>query len=169
MPYQVNDPVVHPAHGVGRVAALVMQSFFDSEARLYYEVAIQQNTVWVPVDTGAASGLRLVTSKAELARYRRVLRSKPAALNPDSRQRHMELQTRLKPGLFQTLCEIIRDLTAQRWRKPLNEMDARTYRRNYASLCQEWATADGVTLQEATKEIEALLLEGRQAFEHPAT
>lgn len=166
MPYQVNDCVVHPAHGVGRVVALAMQHFFDAEARLYYEIAIQRsNKVWVPVDTGVASGLRPVTAKAELTHYRRILQSRPVSLTLDSRQRHLELLGRLKAGLFQTACEIVRDLTARRWLKPLNEMDSRTLRRTHEGICQEWAAADGVSVQEAAKEIDALLLEGRQAHQ----
>lgn len=166
MPYQVNDSVVHPAHGVGRVVALAMQHFFDAEARLYYEIAIQRsNKVWVPVDTGAASGLRPVTPKSELARYRRVLQSRPVSLTVDHRQRHLELLSRLKVGLFQTSCEIVRDLTAQRWVKPLNEMDSRTLRKTHEGLCQEWAAASGVSAQEAAQEVDALLLAGRQAYQ----
>lgn len=165
MLYQVNDSVVHPAHGVGRVVALAMQHFFDAEARLYYEIDIQRNRVWVPVDTGLASGLRPVTPKAELARYRRVLQSRPTSLILDSRQRHLELVGRLKVGLFQTSCEVVRDLTARRWVKPLNEMDSRTLRRTHEGLCQEWAAAEGISVQEAAKEIDALLLEGRQAHQ----
>ena len=60
MPYQVNDYVVHPAHGVGHIVSLAMQSFFNTEARLYYEIAIERSTVWVPVDTSVSSGLRLL-------------------------------------------------------------------------------------------------------------
>lgn len=165
MPYQVNDSVVHPAHGVGRVVALAMQHFFDAEARLYYEIDLQRNRVWVPVDAGPASGLRPVTPKSDLARYRRVLQSRPTSLILDSRQRHLELVGRLKVGLFQTSCEVVRDLTARRWVKPLNEMDSRTLRRTHEGLCQEWAAAAGISVQEAAKEIDALLLEGRQAHQ----
>lgn len=165
MPYQVNDRVVHPAHGVGHIVALAMQRFFDVEARLYYEVAIQRNTVWVPVDTGVASGLRPVTPKSELARYRNVLRGRPISLAQDYHQRHVDLLSHLKAGLFQNLCEVVRDLNARRWLKPLNDVDSSTLRKTHDSLCQEWAAADGISLQDAAQEIEALLLEGRQAYQ----
>lgn len=163
MPYQVNDCVVHPAHGVGYVVALAVQCFFDAEARLYYEIAIQRNTVWVPVDTGVASGLRPVTPKSELARYRSVLRSRPIPLAQDYHQRRIDILSHLKAGLFQNLCEVVRDLSARRWLKPLNEVDSSTLRKTREGLCLEWAAAEGVSLADATQEIEALLLEGRQA------
>jgi CarD family transcriptional regulator len=165
MPYQVNDYVVHPAHGVGQIVALAMQRFFDVEARLYYEIVIQRNTVWVPVDTSVASGLRPVTSKSELARYRRVLRSQPVSLATDHRQRHQDLVNLLKAGLFQNACEVARDLTARRWLKPLNEWDSTTLRKTRDDLCREWAAAGGMSVPEAMQEIDALLLEGRQAYQ----
>ena len=165
MPYQVNDFVVHPVHGVGHIVSLAMQRFFDPEARLYYEIVIERNTVWVPVDTSVASGLRPVTPKSELARYRRVLRSRPVSLAADHRQRHQDLINQLKAGQFQNACEVARDLTARCWLKPLNDWDSRTLRKTRDDLCREWAAADGMSVPEATKEIDALLLEGRQAYQ----
>lgn len=165
MPYQVNDQVVHPTHGVGRITALVTQRFFDVESRLYYEIAIERNTVWVPVDADAASGLRPLMPKAELAHFREVLRSRPTLLIADHQKRHLELRRRLKVGLFQDLCEVVRDLTARRWNKPLTEQDAATLRRALDRVCVEWAATDEVSLPEATAEVNALLSEGRQVHQ----
>jgi len=165
MPFQIDDRVVYPACGVGRIAALVTKRFFEAEARLYYEVVIQRSTVWVPVDAGATSGLRLLTSRDELARYRGVLRSCPVPLTPDPRQRRLDLLGQLRAGSLQNLCEIVRDLTARGWRKVLGEADKATLRRAREGLCQEWAAADGVSVVQATEEVDALLLEGGQAYQ----
>src|ERR1051325_3406354 len=121
MTFQVDEAVVYPACGIGRIVALVTKSFSKAEARQYYEVAIEKSVVWVPVDAGPGSGLRSLTSKSELARYRSVLRSRPVTLNPNPYQRRLDLQGRLKLGSFQDLCEVVRDLTAQSWRKALGE------------------------------------------------
>jgi RNA polymerase-interacting CarD/CdnL/TRCF family regulator len=165
MPFQVDDRVVHPTHGVGRVVGLVTQRFSEAEARLYYEIAIQRSTVWIPVDADTARELRPLTPKAELARYRNVLRSRPASLTADHRQRRLDLLSRLKAGSFQSLCEVVRDLTARGWQKALGEMDATALRKTRDGLCQEWAAADGVSVLDAVKEVDALLLEGRQAYQ----
>lgn len=163
--YQVNDRVVLPAHGVGYVVALTMQRFFNAEARLYYEIAIQRNTIWVPVDMGLASGLRPVTPKSELEHYRNLLLSRPIPLEPDHHKRHLNLVKHLKGGLFQNLCEVVRDLNARRWLKPLNDVDSSTFRRTRENLCLEWAAVDEVTLPDATQEIEALLLRSRETYQ----
>jgi len=162
MTFQIDDPVVYPACGIGRIAALVMKSFFEAETRLYYEVAIEKSTVWVPVDSGPASGLRLLTPKSELAHYRGVLRSQPVTLTSNPHERRQNLLNRLKAGAFLDLCEIVRDLTAQSWRKALGEADKLSLRKARDGLCHEWALVDGVPLVQAMEEIDALLRETRQ-------
>lgn len=165
MPYQIDDRVVLNGHGVGRLAGLVTKRFAPSEPKEYYEVATQRSMVWVAVETAEAHGLRAIIDKAELGRYRDVLRSRPVPLNTDHRQRHLELQHRQKLGTFQAACELVRDLTARTWIKPLNDVDTTTLRHEQTGLCDEWAAVDEVTVPQAHAEVVALLLEGRQAFQ----
>jgi CarD family transcriptional regulator len=163
MEYQINDHVVHPTHGVGRVVGLVNRSITGDHVQSFYEIALHRSTVWIPVGAGPAASLRRLTPRDELTRYREILRGPAALLITDHRQRHLDLQNRLKPGLFANLCEVVRDLTARSWLKPLNERDSAALRRSRDDLCQEWAVADGVPLLDATHEINALLQEGRLA------
>lgn len=165
MSFQVNDQVVHPKHGIGRILGLVSQHFGATEARLYYEVAIHTATVWVPLDAAPADQLRPPTDKRELGRYREVLRSRPEVLAADHRQRQLELASRLRAGLFQNLCEVVRDLSARSWLKPLNERDAAALRKTRDDLCREWAIADGVSVLDASDEVETLLQQGRAALQ----
>ncbi|HLE26856.1 MAG TPA: CarD family transcriptional regulator [Anaerolineales bacterium] len=167
MPFQVDDQVVHPACGIGRVVGVVTKRFPEAEARQYYEIAIPQGTVWAPVDSDAASGLRPLTPQADLGRYRGVLRSRPAPLTSDARQRRLELLSRLKAGSFQTLCEVVRDLTAHGWRKALRDVDTALLKKAREELCQEWAAADGVSVSQATDQVDALLGEARQTYDAP--
>jgi len=79
------------------------------------------------------------------------------ALPKNYHQRHLELDKRLKEGSFQALCEVVRDLTVFSSRKTLGSKDAATLRKARESLCEEWATAAGLSLAEAVKEVETLL------------
>jgi RNA polymerase-interacting CarD/CdnL/TRCF family regulator len=164
MTFQINDQVVHPYHGLGEIEEIVTKSFPGVDERQYYEVAFPTTTVWVPVDSGSTGSLRLVTPSQELERYRAVLRSRPNRVNDDHRQRRGEINDQLKLGSFQVLCEIVRDLTFYGWRKPLRDLDAALLRRAREGLNQEWAAAEGVTLQEATEEIDVLLQEAHEAY-----
>jgi CarD family transcriptional regulator len=162
MPYKVGDFVVHPAHGVGHITRLSEKGFSGQADSLYYEIAIQGGTVWVPVNGPQAQRLRPLTEGHDLSRYRKLLKSPPGLLDQDHRKRQLELAERVRQGSFQVLCEIVRDLTARGWQKPLNQADSTWLRRAREGLCQEWAAAAGVSVEEASNELDTLLQESRQ-------
>jgi len=119
--------------------------------------------MWIPVEAQATIGLRLVTARSDLDRYRDLLKGRPVPLHKDHRRRHLELVSRLNQGSFRVVCEVVRDLTAWGWRKPLNRTDAVTLKKTEESLYQEWATAAGVSIAEAIKEVKSLLQTSQQA------
>jgi RNA polymerase-interacting CarD/CdnL/TRCF family regulator len=165
MAFHTQDRVVHPTHGVGSVLGLVTKSFPGNQTRQYYEIAIHRGTVWVPVEACATTGLRLLTARADLPHYRGVLLSRPTALTRDFRQRGLDLRGRLRLGVFQDLCEVVRDLAACGWRKTLGEADSVKLRQARDELCRQWAAADGVSLSDATREVHELLSRCQQAYQ----
>jgi CarD family transcriptional regulator len=165
MDFKIGDYVVHPAYGVGQVERLEERRFTGADARLYYKIDIANGTVWVPVQTDQPIRLRPITTKVELARYRKLLVKEPIPLNPDHRERQQELSERLKSGSFKTMCEVVRDLTARSWEKSLNEADSSSLRKAREALCQEWAASKGISLTDADQEVEALLVEARHSHE----
>lgn len=165
MPFHIDDRVVYPAFGVGRIVGLVTKSFDEDESRLYYEVRGERSTAWVQVEEVATRGLRPLTRKDELEQFRSVLRGRPVDLNADFRQRQSDLRHQLKQGTFQAVCEMVRDLNGHRWRKPLNEGDLGALRKSSDAVYQEWAAADSVSLAQATQEVNALLQEARQTYQ----
>jgi CarD family transcriptional regulator len=164
MQFKVGDYVVHPAYGVGHIIKIEEKQFSEKGTRLYYKVTLPKRTIWIPVEAQGALGFRLVTAKTDLDQYRALLKSRPVPLNKNHHRRHLELVSRLKQGSFQVVCEVVRDLTAWGWRKPLGPTDTATLQKTRESLYQEWATAAGVSIAEAIKEVESLLLATRQAY-----
>lgn len=165
MPFQVDDRVVYPAFGLGRIVGLVTKSLMGAEAKQYYEVSGERSTVWVQVDPDSDRGLRRLTRRDELAHYRGVVGSQPVVLNPDHRQRQSDLRGQLKLGTLQALCEIVRDLSARGWVKPLGESDSQALRRSRDALLQEWAAADGIPLTQASAELNGLLSAARRVYQ----
>ena len=163
MQFKVGDFIVHPVYGVGHLVKIEEKQFSEIGALLYYQVTLPRSTVWIPVEAQATIGLRLVTAKSDLDHYRDLLKSRPTPLHQDNKQRHLELVNRLNQGSFQVMCEVVRDLTAWGWRKPLGRIDMVTLKQTQESLYQEWATADGVSIAEAIKEVKSLLQTTQQA------
>jgi CarD family transcriptional regulator len=163
MKFDIGDRVVHPQHGVGYVAELEEREFEPNFSRMYYVIAIPDTTVWVPVDL-TTSGLRRLSMKSELEQCRLVLQSEPQPLKPD-RGLLSKLSGRINQGTVIAHCEVVRDLTAFGWRKPLYGPPAEFKRNILNVLSQEWAVVEDVSQTEALHEIGTLLKKGRTAHE----
>ena len=163
MQFEVDDFIVHPVYGVGHIVKIEEKQFSDRGTRQYYKVTLPKRTVWLPVEAEDSMGLRLVTAKSDLDRYRKLLKSPPTPLDKNHHRRHLELISRLKQGSFQGLCEVVRDLTAWSLRKPLGRTDTATLQKTRENLHQEWATAADISMVEAIREVDSLLRSSRQA------
>jgi len=164
MKFEIGDKVVHPQHGVGFVSGLEEKQFKPSAARMYYVVSIPDTTLWVPVDL-STSGLRKLSLKSELEQCCQVLQASPQALSA-GKDLLSNLSTRIKQGSITAQCEVVRDLTAFGFQKPLYGPLADFQRMALDVLCQEWAAVKGITPAEASYEINGLLKKGRASKEH---
>jgi RNA polymerase-interacting CarD/CdnL/TRCF family regulator len=161
MKFSIGDRVVHPQQGVGYVAKLEEKQFEPNHPRMYYVVLIPDTTVWVPVDL-STSGLRKLSLRSELEQCRQVLQSAPRTLTPD-RGLLASLIGHINQGTLTAHCEVVRDLNAFGWRKPLYGPMAEFQRVIMNVLSQEWAVVEGISVIEASHEISVLLKKGRAA------
>jgi RNA polymerase-interacting CarD/CdnL/TRCF family regulator len=164
MEFDAGDNVVHASYGVGNIVRVEEKRLAEADLRLYYVLAVENSTVWVPVNATGTIGLRRVTPKQELEKYRRVLKGKPTVLDRDHHKRRAEINERLKRGSFLSVCETTRDLTAHGWRRPLNDVDASMLQKVHDNLCREWAASAGVTMADATREVDELLQAGQASY-----
>jgi len=165
MKFNIGDKVVHPHHGVGYVADVEEKRFEPNGSRTYYMVQIPGTTLWVPADDLHISGLRKLSARSVLGQCRQVLQSAPLTLNP-GRDLLANLADQIKKGSIVVQCEVVRDLKAYSWRKPLYGPIAEFLVRIMDVLYQEWAVVTDLSLSEATHEIDVLLKKGRAANKH---
>ena len=168
MEFRSGDDVVHPSYGVGSILRLEERQLAEANTRLYYVVAFGKTTVWLPVNTTGVSALRLVTAPRDLDHYRTLLKSRPVELDRDYKKRRLDINEQLAHGSFQIVCEIVRDLTALGWYRPLAGVDASLLSKVRANLWEEWATATCQPLPEAIHEVTALLQAGEQTYKSSA-
>lgn len=155
--FDIGESVVHPQHGVGRVANLEQREFERGNIHRYYEISISAGSiVWVQVDR-ANSGLRKVAPKSEIARCREILKSDPLPLTQDGRIRQSELMVHLKRCTIAAQCEVVRDLSAFVSHKPAYGTIMGFFEAIHGALCQEWAVIEGISIVDATVEINSLL------------
>ncbi len=164
MEFKPGDEVVHPSYGLGRIVRLEERELAASGLRWYYVLAIDTATVWMPMQADGSTTLRAVTRKQDLEQYRTVLSSRPVLLDRDYKKRRLDLSERLTHSSFQVMCEIVRDLSALGWNRPMGETDATLLKKVQDNLWREWAAATGQSDQEAIQEVQALLRAGRLAY-----
>lgn len=164
--FKVGDRVIHPWYGLGQVTGLALRQFFNEKKRPFYEVTFPDSTLWIPVSL-TNSGIRKLAAKAEIAICRQVLKAPAQPLGSDFRARQNTLNEHIKAGTLMARCEVVRDLTAHAWHKPLNGSIAAFLQTAREVLYQEWAEIEGITLMEAATEIQILLEEGKPANDKP--
>jgi RNA polymerase-interacting CarD/CdnL/TRCF family regulator len=162
MSFKVGDQVIHPQHGLGQVTSLAVKQFVEGGKRPFYEISFPGSTLWVPLNL-TTSGIRKLTVKSEIASCRRVLKAPAEPLKDDFRLRQIELKDHLKEGTLTARCEVVRDLTAYGWHKPLNGSIAAFLQTTLEVLYQEWAAVEEITPVEAAIEIQTLLEKGKEA------
>jgi RNA polymerase-interacting CarD/CdnL/TRCF family regulator len=149
---------------VGNIVRLEDRQLAENETRLYYVLAFGKTTVWIPVQTNRSSPLRLVTAPQDLDQYRTLLKSRPTPLDRDYKKRRLDIQEHLALGSFQVVCEVVRDLTALSWQRPLAGIDASLLNKVREGLWQEWAVSTGQSLPDAIHEVTALLEAGEHTY-----
>lgn len=162
MSFKIGDQVIHPRHGLGQVTSLAVKQFVEGEKRPFYEISFPGSTLWVPLNL-STSGVRRLTVKSEIASCRQVLNAPAKPLKDNFRLRQIELNDHLKEGTLTARCEVVRDLTAYGWHKPLNGSMAVFLQTALDVLCQEWAAVEKITPEKAAAEIQSLLEKGKRA------
>lgn len=167
MAFQIGDKVVHWAYGLGEVIQLDEKQLAGKSA-LYYVVKVKDLTLWVPIEEANTRKLRLPTAKTEFEGLFNILRGEGEVLSEDRMERKGQLTERLREGSLESICQLIRDLSAFGYKKKLNESDSQILARACKMLFDEWNLSLAIPVPVAERELDQLLEEGRnQAIGNP--
>lgn len=156
MEFHDGDPVMHWTYGLGTIMRLEERNLSGSNM-LYYAVQIGDMTVWVPADDELKNRLRSPTLKAKFMRLLKILSDASEMLPIDRQERRLLLLDWLKNGSAESLCRVIRDLSAFRDAHQLNETDQALLKRSQHALLGEWGFAFSLTPAQAEIELTRLL------------
>jgi RNA polymerase-interacting CarD/CdnL/TRCF family regulator len=159
MDYKIGDPVMHWTYGLGRIVGLEERVIAGQKA-LYYAVQVQDLTVWVPADGNLETRLRPPTPAARFKQLFAILTS-PGEPHPEDRhERKTWLAEQLKDGRAESLCRVIRDLSAYQQAKSLNENDMSLLKRAQNVLLGEWGFSLSIPVMQAESDLHRLLKSG---------
>ncbi|SRR6266498_1125431 len=158
MNFNTGDTVMHWNYGLGQIVNLEERDIFGSKA-LYYAVQVRDMTVWVPADGNVGSRLRSPTPKPRFTRLLAILSGPSEPLPEDRLERKTRLLELLKDGRPESLCQLIRDLSAYQKQKgrPMNDNDQMVLRQSRSTLLGEWGFVLSITHAQAEFELHRLL------------
>jgi RNA polymerase-interacting CarD/CdnL/TRCF family regulator len=162
MDFHIGDPVMHWTFGLGQVVGL-QEQVVSGQKTIYYEVKVRDLTVWVPADGNLESRLRSPTPAAAFKQLFAILAGARERL-PDNRQeRKNRLMEQLSDGRAESLCRVVRDLTAYRLGKPFCESDQYLLKRVQNVLLGEWGFSLSISVFQAESDLSRLLKSGYAA------
>jgi CarD family transcriptional regulator len=164
MQFAINDKVIHPRHGAGRITGIQQRGSSD-KASSYYVIHIpaQRLTVYVPCQQVEQIGVRPAISSAKVPRLLDTLKSAPDCLQDDVEERQKGLQAKLGMGYVLQVAEVVRDLTWRRCQSHLTRKDSEYLSRGREWLAAEIALASDGEISEANKAIDAALAAGMES------
>jgi RNA polymerase-interacting CarD/CdnL/TRCF family regulator len=116
-------------------------------------------TVWVPADSKVGQRLRPPTPKFRFERLLAILSSPSDPLPVDRLERKNHLLELLQDGRPESLCQIVRDLSAyhKKLGKPMNDNDQMILRQARNTLLGEWGFVLSLTRAQVEDELYQLL------------
>jgi RNA polymerase-interacting CarD/CdnL/TRCF family regulator len=158
MNFYKGDMVMHWTYGIGQIVNLEERALAGAKA-VYYVVQVKDMTVWVPADSKVGNRLRPPTPKFRFERLLAILSSASEPLPEDRLERKNRLLELLQDGRPESLCQVIRDLSAYQKKlgKPMNDNDQMILRQSRNTLLGEWGFVLSLTRAQAEHELHRLL------------
>ncbi len=166
MNFHKGDTVMHWTYGIGQIVNLEERAL-DGSKTVYYVVQVRDMTVWVPADNKVRSRLRPPTPKSRFQRLLAILSSPSEPLPEDRLERKTRLLQLLEDGRPESLCQVIRDLSAYQKRqvRPMNDNDQMILKQSRNTLLGEWGFVLSITHAQAEHELHHLLTSGPLAID----
>lgn len=156
--FRVGDTAVHPAHGVGEIAAIENRSL-GGTPQDFYVIKIVDNgmKVMVPTTAVAQVGLRPVMSIKEADKILGILRAPEVAVDVQPWNRRFRAYTdMLKSGSPYEIAKVLRDMNRLKFDKDLSFGERRLLDQAKSLLVKELALAKKVQVSEMEAELQRI-------------
>lgn len=162
MQFSVGDKVVQPGIGAGKIVGTKEQELVAG-FKHYYVIAIpdRNSTVYVPVGTAEALGVRLAMSQGKVDRVLDTLASMPQPLPRDYIERQEEIEQKIKTDQPLLVAEVIRDLFGRQKLAPLTARDREQLARGRYLLAGEIALVTETLMKDVNVMIDERLTAGQ--------
>ena len=107
--YNVNEHVVYPKHGVGKITSVEKAIIGDIDIN-FYKVLIEKDKLTLTIPINQQSNLRRISSIHQINKCIAILKTKPKIKRTMWSRRAQEYEQKINSGKIYELAEVVRDL-----------------------------------------------------------
>ena len=152
------DFVVYPSHGVGKIIGTEKREIEQTNLELLV-IRFEQDrmTLRVPLGKAKVSGLRTLSSKAQMDEAITTLQSKAKVKKLMWSRRAQEYETKINSGSLVSLAEVVRDLYKKEDQGEQSYSERQMYQAALERLASEFAAVDNTDKESAVVKLEKII------------
>ena len=152
------DYVVYPSHGVGKIIGTENRQIEDINLDLLI-IRFEQDrmTLRVPLDKAKASGLRTLSSRAQMDEAVSTLQTKAKVKKTMWSRRAQEYESKINSGSLVSIAEVVRDLYKKEDQGEQSYSERQMYQSALERLAGEFAAVEDVDKKVAALKLEKII------------
>jgi len=152
------DYVVYPSHGVGKILGTETREVENINLELLIIRFEQERmTLRVPLDKAKLSGLRTLSSKAQMDEAISTLQGKAKVKKIMWSRRAQEYETKINSGSLVSIAEVVRDLYKKEDQGEQSYSERQMYQAALERLAGEFAAVEDVDKISAASKLEKII------------
>jgi CarD family transcriptional regulator len=148
--FGVNEYVVYPTHGVGKILGLEVEKIGEFELKVFV-IAFEKDkmTLRVPVGRAEAAGLRSISPTDQITRAITTLKGRAKIARGMWSRRAQEYEAKINSGNLIQIAEVVRDLHKNVDQSERSYSERMIYETAMHRLCGEVAAFERVDIKDA--------------------
>ncbi len=157
--FRINDFVVYPAHGVGKIMGVETQEIAGIEMELFV-IAFEKDkmTLRVPTEKATSVGMRNLSSGEQIDKAMKTLKGRARVKRAMWSRRAQEYEQKINSGDLQAIAEVVRDLHRNDEEREQSYSERQLYEAALERLTREVAAVDGTEEMAATEKVVGILM-----------
>ncbi|WP_119392864.1 CarD family transcriptional regulator [Taklimakanibacter lacteus] len=156
--FKVNELIVYPAHGVGRVVQIEEQEIAGIKLELYIvDFEKEKLRLKVPTSKSEAKGMRKLADKPLIDHAMKVLKGRARIKRTMWSRRAQEYEAKINSGDLIAVAEVVRDLYRSERQPEQSYSERQLFEQALERMAREIAAVKKIDDDMAIKEIEAFL------------
>jgi CarD family transcriptional regulator len=156
--FKVNELVVYPAHGVGKISQIEEQEIAGARLELYI-VEFEKEKLRLKVPTGRAEqkGMRRLSDKGQIESALKILKGRARIKRTMWSRRAQEYDAKINSGDIMAVAEVVRDLYRSERQPEQSYSERQLFEQALDRMAREIAAVKKIDDDQAVKELEDYL------------